>query len=142
MRPPRMARVAAAGLITAGGLRALARHGRTRAPLQALDRGSADGSAVILARDGRGHRQALMLPQAFVSEKEKRLVFPDGTAEIRAKIISLERVLHHSHRIEEVACIEGAVAEEFKGFAVVLIGAGARGHVHDGAGIPPVLSGE
>jgi hypothetical protein len=44
--------------------------------------------------------------------------------------------------VEKVPRIEGVVPKELKRFAMVLVSSGARGKVHDRAGIPAVLGWE
>ena len=84
------------------------------APAKAMSSGLNRGTA--LARDGVvGHEgdiaQAQMLAKAFVIAEEKKFVLLDGAAERRRR--SRFAQTGDGALIEEIACVEGAVADKF-----------------------------
>ena len=112
-------------------------------------RGSRSNSCpIIVAGDGTRNRQGLVLAEPFVSQEEEHLVLHEGAAEVHAEIITLEgrlgigRSIGSHRRIEEITSVQIVVPEKLKQFAMVLVGSGTCGKVHDGAGIPAVLRGE
>ena len=75
---------------------------------------------------------AEMLAHPFVVGEDEELVFDDGRAEAIAELVALERL---GFGREEVAGVEGVVAEEFVDAAVDLVGAGLGGDVDDAGGV-------
>src|SRR5258708_16285825 len=109
---------------------------------QAVYGGRSDGGAIIDAGHRAGDRQALMLAYTLIGKKKEGLVLLDGAAKIGAKLVPLERGLGGRGSVEKVASVEIVVADKFEGFAVIGIGAGARGHIDDGPGVPSILGRE
>ena len=113
--------------------------GRGNQGEQTVYSGGSDSGAVIDARNCAGDRQALMLAQTLIGEKDEGLIPLYRPSKIGAKLVTVERGLWRRHRVEKVASIEIIVADKFKEFPVIGIGAGACGHVDDGAGIAAVF---
>src|SRR6202030_3739074 len=72
---------------------------------------------------------------AFIGAEEEGFVADDFAADGAAELVVVEGVLLDGFRVEEVAGVEGVVAEEFVDAAVEVVGAGAGDEVDDGAGI-------
>src|SRR5262249_9807751 len=108
----------------------------------------ADRSDLVSTRHGGRDRQLLMLSQALVRQEEEEFVADDGTAEVGAKLIGLERRLSQRLArsalggVKEVTRVQSIVAQKLESLAVIAVRARASGHVGHGARIPAVLSGE
>src|SRR5216683_8023936 len=99
--------------------------------------------SLILARDRAGDRQALVLAEPLISEEKENFVLEDRAAKIGAEIIALERGLRTpSNGVEKIPRVQIVVAEKLEQFAVVFVGAGTRGEIHDRAGVSSVLRGK
>ena len=103
---------------------------------------SGDSRYLVLAGDGAGNSQALVLAQTLIGEKEESLVLLDGAAKSSAEFVALERGLGVRRGVEEVTSIKIVVANELKGLAVIRIGSGTGRHVDDSAGVSPILCRE
>src|SRR5205807_7207860 len=140
---------------------------RSRNQRQQLENGRI-GDRRSLRVSGNCHSwqcQTLALAKPFITKEEKTFVLAvvaerraafaevrqvDRTADIRAKLITFERrpslVLascdSRRTKVEEVASIEGVVAQELKQFAVIIITSTACGNVDDSSGITAVFGAE
>src|SRR6185369_1714377 len=103
-----------------------------------------------------GNRQTLSLTEAFVAEKEERLIFAivanrwatlmetrqtERPTEVESKLISFERG-RIRRALEEIASVEIVVAEKLKQFTMIVVGSSAGSDVHDGAGVAAILGAE
>src|SRR6185295_3863474 len=95
------------------------------------------GKALGIAENETVKVESLTLPQTLVREEEERPVRDNGPAEIAAELVTLEWRRVVAIKLEEVAGVERIVTQEFKHFAMELVGPGARGDVDDRAGTLP-----
>ena len=79
------------------------------------------------------------LAQAFVINKEKRLIAENGPAQRTAKLVIVERVLRVRLGVEKIARVERVIAEILEPAAVKLVGATLGDDVDDRTGVAPVL---
>src|SRR6202011_464132 len=101
------------------------------------DRLGEDSLTLGERRDHAETRDAGAKPRALPIDKEERFVVLDGAAEGQAILISTK--LRGWPRLsEQVARIEGFIAEEFEQAAVELIASGFPDH-HHGAAIRPAI---
>src|SRR5229473_4816068 len=84
-----------------------------------------------------------MLAEPLVGEKEEDFILDHRAAKSGAEIVALERGLRPlADGVEEVSSVQVVVPEKLKQFAVIFVGAGARGKIHDGARVSPILRGK
>ena len=98
---------------------------------QRLDAGDGRGAGSGVRHEGE-IAETELLAEAFVVAEEKRFVLLDRAAERTAEHVALER--RNRAVVEVVAGIERAIAQEFVGVAVKLVGAGGGDDVDLRAG--------
>src|SRR6185437_1306105 len=77
----------------------------------------------------------------FVADKEKGLVFPNGAAQSRAKLILAQFVLRLRCRQEIIPRIECFIPEELENIAMELFGPGLQLNVDIRAGVSAIFRG-
>ena len=109
---------------------------------QLRDRGVGDRGTFRLAQDEAVDVEPLSLSQALITDEEKRPVSDQRPPEAAAELVALEGGRIRRGEGEEVACIQGVVAQELEQLPTERIGARARRDVHDCAGGETVFGAE